>query len=99
MLARNNEVSAARLRNVYRAYTATRIDYYSGLHEQVFRKPVAHVMFFHLNRLNADLMDQLLGIFEGKHYTFVTLDAAQSDPAHNKLDTYVARYGPMWGYR
>jgi hypothetical protein len=56
-------------------------------------------MLFHLHRLNADLRDQLLRIFEEKHYTFVTLDAAQSDAAHNKLDTYVARYGPMWGYR
>src|SRR5712675_215382 len=35
MLARNDEVSAARFRNVYRAYTATQIDDYSGLHEQV----------------------------------------------------------------
>jgi hypothetical protein len=56
-------------------------------------------MLFHLNRLNADSMDQLLGIFEEKHYTFVTLDAAQSDAAHNKLDTYVPRCEPMWGYR
>jgi peptidoglycan/xylan/chitin deacetylase (PgdA/CDA1 family) len=99
MLAKNDEASAVRLRDAYLAYTATQIDYYSGLHEQVFRRPVAHVMLFHLNRLNADLLDQLLGIFEEKHYTFVTLDAAQSDTAYNTLDTYVTRYGPMWGYR
>jgi peptidoglycan/xylan/chitin deacetylase (PgdA/CDA1 family) len=99
MLAKNDEASAVRLRDAYLAYTATQIDYYSGLHEQVFRRPVAHVMLFHLNRLNADLLDQLLGIFEEKHYTFVTLDAAQSDAAYNTLDTYVTGYGPMWGYR
>jgi peptidoglycan-N-acetylglucosamine deacetylase len=39
MLARNGEVSAARLRNVYRAYTATQIDYYSGLTNKYSASP------------------------------------------------------------
>src|SRR5258708_36146858 len=38
-------------------------------------------------------------LFEQKHYRFVTLDAALSDPAYNTPDTFVPRfskYGPMW---
>jgi peptidoglycan/xylan/chitin deacetylase (PgdA/CDA1 family) len=99
MRVRNDNESAAKLRAEYLAYTATEIDYYSHLHEQIFGRAVAHVMLFHLNRLNAELIDQLLEIFEGKHYTFVTLDAAQSDAAYGTPDTFVSSYGPMWGYR
>jgi hypothetical protein len=36
---------------------------------------------------------------EKKLYHFVSLDAAQSDAAYRTPDTYVTKYGPMWGYR
>lgn len=99
MLARKDEDSAVKLRADYLAYTAAEIDYYTHLHEQIFGRPIPHVMLFHVNRLNADLMDQLLGIFEARHYRFVSLDVAQSDPAYSTPDTFTTSYGPMWGYR
>jgi len=48
------------------------------------------------------MIDKLLELFEQKHYRFVTLGAALSDPAYNTPDTFVPRfskYGPMWAYR
>jgi peptidoglycan/xylan/chitin deacetylase (PgdA/CDA1 family) len=99
MLSSKDEASAARLRADYLAYTSTEIDYYSGLHKQIFGREIPHVMLFHVNRLNADVMDQLLDLFEQKQYRFVPLDAALSDPAYNTPDTVVTKYGPMWGYR
>jgi hypothetical protein len=56
-------------------------------------------MLFHLNRLSADLMNQLLDVFEAKNYRFVSLDTAQSDAAYDTPDTFTTSYGPMWGYR
>lgn len=99
LLARKDAASAAKVRAEYLAYTATEIDYYSQLHVQVFGHEIPHVMLFHGNQLNAELMNQLLRIFEDKHYRFVTLDAAQSDAAYKIPDTYVTKFGPMWGYR
>jgi peptidoglycan/xylan/chitin deacetylase (PgdA/CDA1 family) len=99
MLARKDDESAVKLRAAYLAYTAAEIDYYTRLHKRVFGRPIPHVMLFHVNRLNANLMDQLLGIFEAKHYSFVSLDAAQSDPAYKTPDTFTTSFGPMWGYR
>jgi peptidoglycan-N-acetylglucosamine deacetylase len=99
MLARKDAESAVKLRAAYLAYTAAEIDYYTRLHKQVFRRPIPHVMLFHVNRLNADLMDQLLDIFEARHYRFVSLDIAQSDPAYDTPDTFTTSYGWMWGYR
>lgn len=102
MLSSRDGTSAAKLRADYLAYTSTEIAYYSGLHEQIFGREIPHVIVLHVNRLNADLIDKLLQLFEQKQYHFVTLDMALSDPAYQTPDTFVPRfskYGPMWGYR
>lgn len=99
MLARNDTASAARLRAYYLAYTSTEIDYYAGLHKQIFGREIPHVMLLHVNRLNADVIDDVLKLFEQKHYAFVALDQALADPAYGTPDTYATPYGWMWGYR
>jgi len=99
MIASKDEASAVKLRADYLAYTSTEIDYYAGLHKQVFGREIPHVMLLHVNRLNADLIDKVLELFEQKHYRFVTLDAALSDPAFKTPDTFETKYGWMWGYR
>jgi hypothetical protein len=38
-------------------------------------------------------------LFEEKQYKFVPLDAAQADAAYRTPDTYITKFGPMWGYR
>ena len=57
------------------------------------------VMLLHDNRLNADVIEKVLRIFENKQYQFVSLEAAQSDAAYQLADTYITQFGPMWGYR
>jgi peptidoglycan/xylan/chitin deacetylase (PgdA/CDA1 family) len=102
MLSSKDRTSAAKLRADYLAYTSTEIDYYAGLQKQLFGREIPHVMVLHVNRLNADLMDELLGLFEQRQYRFVTLDAALSDDAYKTPDNFIprfARYGPMWAYR
>jgi len=91
--------SAKKLRTAYLAYTAAEIDYYTGLHKKVLGREIPHVMLLHANRLNADVLDDVLRIFEQRGYRFVTLDEAQSDAAYRIPDTLVTREGPMWGYR
>jgi peptidoglycan/xylan/chitin deacetylase (PgdA/CDA1 family) len=98
-LKNKDEISAARLRADYLAYTSTEIDYYTGLHKQIFGREIPHVMLLHANRLNADVIDSLLKLFEQKRYHFVTLSTALSDPAYSTPDTYATQYGWMWGYR
>jgi peptidoglycan/xylan/chitin deacetylase (PgdA/CDA1 family) len=99
MLARRDTSSAARLRNEYLEYSATEIDYYESLHQQIFGHSIPHVMLLHANRLNADLIDAVLEIFEARGYAFVTLDRAHADPAYQTPDTFLSKFGPMWGYR
>jgi peptidoglycan/xylan/chitin deacetylase (PgdA/CDA1 family) len=99
MLAKKEDAQAAKLRAAYLAYTAVEIEYYASLHERVFGREIPQVMILHANRLNADVIEKILGIFEEKQYRFTSLEAAQSDPAYRVPDTFVTKFGPMWGYR
>jgi len=99
MQSRRDTASAAKLRADYLAYSATEIDYYEALHVQIFGRSIPHVMLLHANRLNADLIDDVLKIFEARQFQFVTLDEAQADSAYRTPDTFVTKFGPMWAYR
>jgi len=99
ILANKDEVSAQKLRAEYLAYTSTEIEYYAALNKQVFGYEPPEVMLLHDNRLNADVIEQVLEIFEKKQYRFVSLDKAQDDAAYQTPDTYITKFGPMWGYR
>jgi peptidoglycan/xylan/chitin deacetylase (PgdA/CDA1 family) len=98
-LARTDNASAERIRSAYLSYTRAEIDYYSSLNKQVFGYEPPHVMLLHVNRLNADTIDSVLSLFEQRHYTFVSLDKAEADPAFATPDTFFTQYGWMWGYR
>jgi peptidoglycan/xylan/chitin deacetylase (PgdA/CDA1 family) len=102
MLARHDEASVKKLRSDYLAYTSAEIDFYAALNKQALGYEPPQVMLLHDNRLNADVIEQVLKIFEAKGYKFVTLGAAQSDRAYEVPDPFIAKYGkfgPMWGYR
>jgi peptidoglycan/xylan/chitin deacetylase (PgdA/CDA1 family) len=99
MLARNDGESAKRLRAEYLAYTSTEIDYYAALNRQVLGYEPPQVMLLHDNRLNADVIEQVLQLFAGRQYRFVSLDTAQADAAYQTPETFMTKFGPMWGYR
>jgi len=99
MLDRHDAQSAARLRSDYLEYTRQEIAYYNKLSKQVFGREIPQVMVLHANSLNADMLDQVLRIFEKLNYRFVSLQEAQADPAYRTTDTFFTPFGPMWGYR
>lgn len=90
---------ATKIKTAYLTYTSTQIDYYAALNADVLGYEPPEIMLLHLNRLNADSLDQILRLFERKGYRFVTLAAAQSDPAYLSPSSYATDFGPMWGYR
>jgi peptidoglycan/xylan/chitin deacetylase (PgdA/CDA1 family) len=99
MLANNDGEAAQKLRTEYLAYTSTEIDYYAALNKQVLGYEPPQVMLLHDNRLNADVIEQVLQLFGEKQYRFVSLDVALADAAYRTPETYITKFGPMWGYR
>lgn len=98
-LAAGDTALAARVRQAYIEYTRTEIAYYAALSKQVLGYEPAQIMLLHDNKLNADALGDVLGLFEQADYTFVTLSAALRDPAYQTPDTVVTPDGPMWAYR
>ena len=91
--------ATAQIADAYVEYTGKEIDYYTTLNRQVFGRSIPHVMLLHVNRLNADTLDRILDLLEARGYRYVTIEEAQSDAAYRTPDTYVTKFGPMWGYR
>jgi peptidoglycan/xylan/chitin deacetylase (PgdA/CDA1 family) len=99
LLARGDTTSAARVRTKYLAYTAAKMAYFASLSREVLGYEQPQVMLLHANDLNAAMIDSVLTLFEREHYRFVSLQAAQADPAYQIPDTVVTPDGPMWAYR
>jgi len=98
-LQRRDRETAAKIRSAYLAYSASEIDWYTALDKKVFGYEPPHIMLLHDSPLNADAIEAIISLFERRDYKFVTLSAALKDPAYAVPETYITKYGPMWGYR
>lgn len=98
-LARHDTQTAAKVRADYIAYTEAEIDWYTKLDRQVFGRDVTHIMLLHDSPLNADTIEAVITLFAQRGYRFVTLTEALQDPAYATPETYITKFGPMWGYR
>jgi peptidoglycan/xylan/chitin deacetylase (PgdA/CDA1 family) len=99
MLSRHDAAAAARLRKDYLAFTAAQIDYFAALNKQVLGYDAPQIMLIHDNPLNADVIEDVIGLFKEKQYRFVTLTEAEADPAFKTPETFITKSGMMWGYR
>lgn len=99
LLEKGDDANAQKLRGEYLDYTSAEIDYFAALNKRVLGYEPPEVMLMHDNQLNADVIDQILALFERKQYKFVALKAAESERAYHTPDTYITKTGPMWGYR
>jgi peptidoglycan-N-acetylglucosamine deacetylase len=99
MAAGHDHASQARLRREYLAFTAAQIDYFSRMNAEVLGYEPPEIVLLHDNQLNADVMSQILSLYEKRGYKWVSLADAERDPVYQAPDTFVTKYGPMWGYR
>jgi peptidoglycan/xylan/chitin deacetylase (PgdA/CDA1 family) len=96
---RHDEATAAKVREAYLAFAAAEIDYYAKLNKQVLGYDPPQIMLIHDNPLNADVIEELLALFEKRGYTFVSLAQAEADAVYQAPETTITKYGPMWAYR
>jgi len=99
MAVNHDRSSQMRLRREYLAFTAAQLDYFSRMDAEVLGYEPPEIMLLHDNQLNADVIDQVLALFESGGHRFVSLDQAELDPVYEAPGTFVTQYGPMWGYR
>jgi peptidoglycan/xylan/chitin deacetylase (PgdA/CDA1 family) len=98
-LGLKDAATADRIRREYLLYSATEIDFYATLNRRVLGYEPPQVMLIHDSLLNADTIAGVLTLFRDRGYRFVSLAEAQRDPAYATPDTFITKYGQMWGYR
>lgn len=88
--------SARRTAEAYLQYMGAVFDFHEGLSQDLFGRPIRHVLLLHANELNADQSGRLFERLRGRSYRFVPLARALEDPAYGSPDAYVGRWGISW---
>ena len=90
----------ARLLEAYLSHTAAATAFGEAKAVELFgRDDVPQTLLIHTIALNADALDDLLKMLEGRGYRFITLDEAMRDKAYATPDAYVGQTGPSWLFR
>jgi peptidoglycan/xylan/chitin deacetylase (PgdA/CDA1 family) len=67
------------LRAAYLAAAEQNIDYYRGLSHQLVGRDINYVLLLHIGAFDAEMMPELLRLYQSKGFEFVTLPQAQAD--------------------
>lgn len=80
----------------YVAYMAAKLTYYEGQSQKLFDRNINHILLIHANTINADYLDDLIVMMQGRGYEMVTLSEALEDPVYEMESTYTGRGGISW---
>jgi peptidoglycan/xylan/chitin deacetylase (PgdA/CDA1 family) len=96
---RADAAGRARLREAYLAHTAAVTGFAEAKALELFGRAVPQTLLIHTLAINADTLEALLTLFEGRGYRFITLDEAMRDKAYATPDVFVGKTGPSWLFR
>lgn len=98
--AENNKAMMKRVSDEYLKYVDIRFDYSEKVSNELFARPVKHILLMHANELNADNFEELIKIIKNKGYRFITLEQALQDPIYQFPDKYKATsdWLSLWAY-
>ena len=74
----------------YLKFAAIKFEFCERVSNELFGRPIKHILLLHANELNADNFDRLLGMLKAKGYRFITLEEALTDPVYKFPDKYLA---------
>ncbi len=88
-----------RIVDAYISHMREVFEFFEDYSVDVVGYEVAQVLLLHANALNADHLEELLEMIEGRGYEYVSLEEALSDPAYELTDGYVGPRGLSWLHR
>jgi peptidoglycan/xylan/chitin deacetylase (PgdA/CDA1 family) len=91
--------SARDVASLYLSYMDTVTGYYEAQSRAIVGYEIPQVLLLHANRLNADYLDPLLGVYRKRGYRFIQLHEALEDPAYSRPDTFTGAGGITWLHR
>jgi len=95
-LSSNNGKLAAKIGDDYITYMENVLHYYEGLSNKLLGRNMKHILLMHASRLNADYLVQLAKMYKNNGYSFISIEDALTDPAHQLPITKYGPYGISW---
>ena len=88
-----------RVLEAYLDHNDAMLAYFEKLAQDMFGRPIRHILLIHANTLHAACLSEMLDRFASRGYRYVNLDEALEDSAYQSKDGYVGAFGPSWLHR
>ena len=98
-IAAGDTASVSRLREEYVPYMVSKVDYFEDQSIQLLGYNLPQILLMHANEINADTFGQLIAAVRARGYEFIDLETAMQDPAYQRADAYLGKWGPSWIHR
>ena len=98
-LERGDEAVAQRTVDEYLVHLEESLSFYEELSMDRFEREIPQVLLLHVNSLNADHIDRVLGLLTDRGYRLIRLQEALRDDAYALADRYVGPRGLSWIFR
>lgn len=74
----------------YLKFAGEKFDFNEKVTNELFGRPIKHILLLHVNELNADNFDALVKVMTDRGYRFITLEEALKDPVYQYPEKYLA---------
>jgi peptidoglycan/xylan/chitin deacetylase (PgdA/CDA1 family) len=99
-LSSNNDSLAKRIGKDYIDYMSDVMDYFESQSLKITGYNVKHILLMHANLLNADYIGELLKMYSGKGYSFISIEEALKDKCYIEFkDEFYQKSGISWLHR
>lgn len=98
-IAAGDTASMARLRGDYVPYMVSKVDYFEDQSIRLLGYNLPQILLMHANEINADTFGTLMAAIRARGYEFIDLETAMKDPAYQRADAYLGKWGPSWIHR
>ncbi len=96
---RKDNVLMKKIADAYITYMEAVFAYYEDQSRKIVGYQMKHILLLHANLLNADHFGRMAEMIKKRGYSFITLDEALKDKAHEQGDTFTGQAGISWLHR
>lgn len=87
------------VRQDYVPYMESVVDFFEQRTTEVLGRDIPQILALHANRLNADMVADVLAMLRKRGYRFISLDEALKDPAYHQPESYAGPDSLSWIHR
>lgn len=87
--SQNDEALVKRVSEEYVKFAVQRFDYSEQVAQELFSRPIKHIVLMHANELTAENLDALAAMLSSKGYKFISVEEALQDPIYQMPEKYL----------